>query len=160
DQEWRVQFDRGKKHTVLVGAEAERFAGAALPRLNRSGGSTANVRDAVAELERTGGPEPFLLSLAERTAPGHGRRAGALRANQDPPTISKLVKPLSKLPRSLRLATEMALHEDQERRALEGELAVLETAWREAEEIASIADDLLVPDIARSFLDRHRSNLL
>ena len=31
------------------------------------------------------------------------------------------------------LALEMALHEESERRALEGELAILEAAWRDAE---------------------------
>jgi hypothetical protein len=40
------------------------------------------------------------------------------------------------------LALEMALHEESERVALQGELAALETAWREAEEIAAIADSL------------------
>jgi len=40
------------------------------------------------------------------------------------------------------LALEMALHEEQERRALEGELSALEAAWRDAEEIAAIADRL------------------
>ena len=44
----------------------------------------------------------------------------------------------------------MALHEDTERVALEGELAVLEAAWREAEEIASIADNLLTPPPRRA----------
>ena len=39
----------------------------------------------------------------------------------------------------------MALHEEAERRAMQGELAELERAWREAEEIAHIADNLLVP---------------
>jgi hypothetical protein len=42
-----------------------------------------------------------------------------------------------------RLALEMAAHEETERRALEGELLELETAWREADEIAAIADALL-----------------
>ena len=45
----------------------------------------------------------------------------------------------------------MALHEEAERRAMAGELDQLERAWREAEEIAAIADDLLVP---RSILDQ------
>jgi hypothetical protein len=49
------------------------------------------------------------------------------------------------LTRVQRLAFEMALHEETERRAMEGELGDLERAWREAEEIAGIADDLLVP---------------
>ena len=44
-----------------------------------------------------------------------------------------------------RLALEMALHEETERAALQGELAALETAWRDAEEIAGISDSLLVP---------------
>ena len=39
----------------------------------------------------------------------------------------------------------MALHEESERHALEIELTPLITAWREAEEIAGIADALLVP---------------
>jgi len=42
-----------------------------------------------------------------------------------------------------RLALEMAANEDTERRALEGQLAELEAAWRDAEEIAAIADTLL-----------------
>jgi hypothetical protein len=40
----------------------------------------------------------------------------------------------------------MALHEEAERRAMEGELAALEDAWKEAEEIAAIADNLLLPE--------------
>jgi hypothetical protein len=44
-----------------------------------------------------------------------------------------------------RLALEMALHEETERAALQGELAALETAWRDAEAVAGISDSLLVP---------------
>jgi hypothetical protein len=40
------------------------------------------------------------------------------------------------------LALEMALHDESERRALEGELALLEAAWRDAEDIARVADRL------------------
>ena len=39
----------------------------------------------------------------------------------------------------------MAAHEESERLALEGELSVLEAAWKDAEEIAAIADDLFLP---------------
>jgi hypothetical protein len=52
---------------------------------------------------------------------------------------------MDKLAPALRLALEMVSHEDAERRALEGELRILEDAWREAEEIAAIADDLFLP---------------
>ncbi|HYW07365.1 MAG TPA: hypothetical protein VE913_10435 [Longimicrobium sp.] len=44
------------------------------------------------------------------------------------------------------LALEMALHEEQEWRAMEGELSALEAAWRDAEEIAAIADRLAADD--------------
>jgi hypothetical protein len=40
----------------------------------------------------------------------------------------------------------MAVNEEHEREALQGELATLELAWKDAEEIAAIADELLVSD--------------
>ena len=57
---------------------------------------------------------------------------------------------LFSLPAPQRLAIEMALHEEAERRALEGELAELERAWADAEEVAAIADNLLVPDVVEA----------
>ena len=56
----------------------------------------------------------------------------------------------------LRLALEMSLHEADERRALEGELAVLETRWREAEEVAAIADRMFLPNDLDEKLDHLR----
>jgi hypothetical protein len=50
----------------------------------------------------------------------------------------------------------MALHEDAERRAMQGELALLEAAWRDAEEIAGISDNLLLPDNVQSSLEKMR----
>jgi hypothetical protein len=44
-----------------------------------------------------------------------------------------------------RLAAEMALHEDDERRAIAGELGALYTRWQEAERIACIVDHELTP---------------
>ena len=63
---------------------------------------------------------------------------------------------IDKMPRPHKLALEMALHEEQERRALEGELWLLERAWREAEEIADISDKLFLPEGAEEFLREHR----
>jgi hypothetical protein len=37
-------------------------------------------------------------------------------------------------------------HEESERRALEGELDLLGEAWKEAEKIAAISDDLVLPE--------------
>ena len=53
---------------------------------------------------------------------------------------------LGGLPRGIRLALEMAANEEAEREALEGELALLEQAWEQAEEIAAISDSLLVSE--------------
>jgi hypothetical protein len=51
----------------------------------------------------------------------------------------------------------MAAHEDTERRALEGELAALEAAWREAEEIAAISDNLLPVPGFEALVRQYRS---
>lgn len=62
---------------------------------------------------------------------------------------------LARLPAPERLALEMALHEDRERRAMEGELRLLEHQWRDAEAVAAIADGLLPPPGAERFIARH-----
>lgn len=41
----------------------------------------------------------------------------------------------------------MALHEEDERRAMDGELTALRDRWEEAEEIAAIADSLFTSNI-------------
>lgn len=41
------------------------------------------------------------------------------------------------------MAVEIALNQESERAALEGELIALQQAWREAEEIAAIVDGVL-----------------
>jgi hypothetical protein len=121
---------------MLHGPEAVRAAGILLPAANRFGGSRTQVAGAVGAIEQAGGSEPFLLDTARR-------QARALPMGGHKPKKAK--QPLD-LPAEVRLAAEMAAHEESERRALEGELVMLEDAWRQAEEIAGIADNLLVPD--------------
>ncbi len=53
----------------------------------------------------------------------------------------------------------MATHEESERRAMEGELEILETAWRQAEEIAGIADSLLLPAEVDEFVKSEREHV-
>ena len=60
-----------------------------------------------------------------------------------------------RLPKPTRLALEMALHEERERRALQGELKTLEAVWKQAEEIAAISDGLLLPEGTAEFLEEH-----
>jgi hypothetical protein len=54
----------------------------------------------------------------------------------------------------IQLALEIAVNEEAERRALEGELILLEREWKEAEELAAISDDLLFPRHLRERLLR------
>ena len=129
---------------VLEGADAERTAGILLPRINGAGAPGRRVREAVEFIETEGGPERLFATAAGRTREW-GRQqmwgdTGALRF----------------LPAHVRLALEMAAHEDTERLAMEGELAALERAWRDAEEVAAIADALLVPDEVRARIARER----
>ncbi|MDE0357133.1 MAG: hypothetical protein OXN92_05265 [Gammaproteobacteria bacterium] len=62
---------------------------------------------------------------------------------------------MSALEKHTTLALEMALHEERERRALQGELWILEQAWKEAEEIAAISDNLFLPAGTDAFFDRY-----
>jgi len=125
----------------FAGEDARRAINAILPAINRGGGKLKEVRSAVSEIESHGHPERFVHQATERWREyRHRGTCGFVGA----------------MPPHTRLAFEMALHEEEERRALEGELWRLEQAWREAEEIAAIADDLVLPKGASGFVDRHR----
>jgi hypothetical protein len=82
------------------------------------------VRAAVNLLTVSGSAESYL------------RRAAADHAPVDDVLAERWVRG------ARRLALEMAVHDDLEREAMQGELAALEAAWRQAEEIAAIADAL------------------
>ena len=140
EQGFKVQIRKRRKKVWYEGAEARRFAGAILPKMNSMGGSKGVVRDAVGVIETAGHPEQFLVKIAE------GKRF------EDWKGVPGYV---NKMPKPTKLALEMALHEEQERRALEGELWLLERAWEEAEEIAEISDNLFLPEGAEEFIREH-----
>ena len=125
----------------LEGEDARQVAGVILPAVNKAGGKKRTVADAVELIEAAGGPERLVTDLAS---------SDDFNMNDGSPGY------IWKMPVPTRLALEMALHEEQERRALEGELWLLERAWEEAEEIAGIADNLLLPEGAHDFVREHR----
>jgi hypothetical protein len=139
---WR--YAKGRETRTLTGEDAVRAAGALLPRFNHGGGSAEQIQTAVGMLEEGRAPAELFKRVAQE---------------QPTRTTRDILKPKSKhslkrVPVASRLALEMAAHEESERRALEGELAVLEEAWRQADEIAAIADDMFLPasideDLAR-----------
>lgn len=138
---------------ALEGDSAVHLAAVALASLNRTDGSKEEIRDAVEWIDLYG--NPFLIDpgfgardAEERSAYREGlarRRRG--RAGDLDPFLPSF--PLAKLRPYQRLAFEMAAQEEQERLFLSAHLSVLEHAWKEAEEIAAIADDLLLPDWIR-----------
>jgi hypothetical protein len=140
--------------STFTGREAERIASIVIPKVNRFGGDKKAVANAVTEIESTGGAERYLERLADvgraitaTSRPTKGRRWGSKDYSRSG---------LFALPGPHKLALEMALHEEAERRAVEGELAELEQAWRDAEEIANIADSLLVPESVDASMERMR----
>lgn len=118
----------------LTGPAALEAARRLLPLVNGGGAPARKVDEAVRLIADWRGPEHAFATAAshvhEWAAKQNFGDTGALRF----------------LPQPVRLALEMSAHEEQEQRALQGELVELARAWRDAEEIAAIADNLLLPD--------------
>jgi hypothetical protein len=135
---WGLYDSHAAGESVLTGMDAVQYSGRLLARINRFGASGEDVGQAVRILDR------------------HGDARNLFRWAAKQPEFER--HRLCKLPIEYRLALEMAAHEETERDALAGELAKLEEAWREAEEIAAIADELLLPPSVSEFLERQHSS--
>ena len=129
------QYEPEAAMTVLHGEEALRVAGQILPAMNRGGASKKKLKEAIALIERQSDADSFFRAAAKVVEPPSW---DYLRHSDSHGTLEHL-------PREVLLALEMLSHEESERRAMEGELQVLEEAWREAEEIAAISDNLFLP---------------
>lgn len=137
----RVAHDGGATH--YDGSKALTAGGRLLARANRLGASTKLVQTAVSHIDESGDADGFLHKTAERFSRFRGRRMMAKY---------RRVGAMSLMPVE-RLALEMAVHEEAERRAMEGELDRLAEEWKEAEEIAAIADDLFVSADVQEWID-------
>lgn len=126
---------------LVTGDAALHAAGKLLPAMNAAGAKRGDVESAVELIGEESEPAELFRRYAGQW-PAASRPRGSPAADPGHSLIN--------LPTAVRLALEMAAHEDSERRALEGELALLEAAWREAEEIAAISDDMFVPDSTRA----------
>ena len=144
---WTLHVRHRNGIEQFAGEDAVHTVALLLPKVNRFGGSQQQVTRAVAHIEEAGGAEGFFLRaarLASRRAPRQGFNPYR-------------VVPFNLAPEE-RLALEMAANEENERRALEGELAALERAWRDAEEIAAISDNLLLPSGVDEMLRKLRGD--
>ena len=124
-----------RRTAILTGREAEHALAILLPRINPLGAGRRRIARAVSAIEDARGPHRY-FAKAETCARELGLEDRSIAA----------------LPLEIRLALEIAANEETERRAMAGELELLERAWREAEEIASLADDLALPSPLRERL--------
>jgi hypothetical protein len=144
EEGWGLRLPHTRGETTLAGAPALGAARYLLARLNR-GETSPRVEPALARLEAGGTPGEHFGALARGIA-----EVGARRGLDDLGSVAEL-------PAEVRLAMEMAATEETERRAMEGELALLEREWRQAEELAAISDSLLVPETVTAWLQERRA---
>lgn len=140
---WKIEVPHTDGSCFLRGDCASHATSLIMPAINKAGGTRSIVERAVKRLENFEDPTTYMLSAAAESI-NPARPGGSL----------------AKLPADIRLAIEMAVNEEAERNAFEGDMWLLEHAWRQAEEIAAIADGLAVPtdvDIKLLELKRQRS---
>ncbi len=138
---WLLEMPRrGQDPIVVEGSEAVRILRRILPRVTAGKARPRVIRNAVSEVERLGTPERVLREAAtdlgdmdnmDQVDAWSRLHARPHRIATGHPTLC--------------LALEIAANEETERRALDGELGLIEREWREAQELARITDDLLMP---------------
>jgi hypothetical protein len=133
---WRLHLHHDGGVRFFEGPAGLAAARHLLAGVNRFGATTTQVQGAVDMLSVVNDPAEYFPFVAARQ-----RTLGGLA--------------VTRLPHSVRLALEMAAHDEAERRAMESELLQLAEAWRDAEEIAAIADDMFLPQSIGAFLQRH-----
>jgi hypothetical protein len=141
---WGLELVSGRKDPVrLEGEAAGRAAMLVVPHLTPFGGSRRETQSAVDLIDGAGDPDRYLRWLVHhqrgrerelRTYGWDGADAGARAVTLEYQGLVTC------------LAVEMAVNEENERRVVHGELAILEEAWKEAEEVAAIADRLTLPE--------------
>lgn len=183
DEPWRLVVRHDGGVARLAEGTGLRTAGKMLASLNFGVASNAEVHHAIAKLDEAGDREGYftrVASLAMRThwgrvpdAPDVGlieptgssfaERIALQLANRSfwgrGGTGSEEATPLYRLPAVDRLALEMASNEDIERRALQGELDALTAAWKEAEDIASISDELFADEVFEEFKRQYEARV-
>jgi len=163
---WRLRLTHDRGAAFLAGDAGLTAAGRLLSRINRGVIPEAAIRYAVMKLDDAANPEGYfarVAAIAMRHWWGRVKEAPSELPPEPAATDGErlalhLTKrsfwgrggfgsepstPIPRLPLVDRLALEMAANEDTERRAIEGELAILARAWREAEHLAAISDHLL-----------------
>lgn len=133
---WRVALDRWYLPPLeLTRDEGRRALRAMLARWNARGGTPGQVQRATERVLDLGSVDRVFARAARDLNQGSAWEHHLAWPFRDTARI-QWADP------TLRLALEIAANDDLERRALEGELHLLEREWEEAEELARIADSL------------------
>lgn len=122
--DWRLMIDHADGTAVLTGDAAVDVIGRLMPAVYHKGANAKEVEEAVAFIERAGGPQRFF------------------DARLTPAWIPLGRHKLLNLPPLLLNALEMAAHEESERRAIGSDLSVLRAQSTPALETAEISDRL------------------
>ncbi len=124
---WQRRAPGGDGAFRLTGSAARAALPPLLAAMTPWGANAVEVREGANLFERSPDVEALFDAIANKAFLGSDIYRGAL----------SVADPASKL------ALEMALHDEDERRALAGELGALYARWEEAERIARIADGAL-----------------
>ena len=138
--DWRVELPHSVGWEGYTDEQAIHVLGVLLPVANGYGATQSQVVEAVRELERVGDARAYF----EKTA----NRVKKLGLNE---------KGIGQYPMPIRLALEMAAHEETERQALQGRLKWMERRWRQAEEVAEIADNLFTLPAIEPYYPKRQS---
>jgi hypothetical protein len=139
-QAWGLRFALDGKFLDFHGQDALHTSHLIAPAINVKGARPSDVNVAVRDIEIAGSADRYFSKILK-----FGQSKGWHYTG------------INEYPEHMRLAFEMAAHEETERAAMDGELTQLENDWRDAEEIAAIADNLFLPKAVNDFIDRHRS---
>ncbi len=129
---WSFRVAHQDGVTDLDSTSAGPIAGQLLSRLNHRGHVAGQLRAATRLITDAGDPDQFIRSSGELRQTR--RRKNSIFWDDSVGVLG--------LTGTERLALEIAVHEDAERHAMQGELRALEAAWKDAEEIAAISDGL------------------
>ena len=176
---WALQFDHSRGSVVITDDTRLQRLAAIMASVNDTGVSKRSVREGEQLLTEAASAERLIASQAKRNTSDKSKPARlecppdespyyfnqmtvaeqrehlAFRRRRAVPMAAPPAS-VASLPAPVRAALEMAASEEAERRAMEGELAALEESWREAEEIASIADNLFLPESVTEAMKRLR----
>ncbi|MEO7995902.1 MAG: hypothetical protein ABI852_00585 [Gemmatimonadaceae bacterium] len=138
----------GENESVLLrGDIALQALAAMLPSANRFGSTNKGVEAAMKVVQDSDNLSTLLRRTSNESVYQANRFAKKIPGNL-----------IAYAPQDVRLALEMSLHADDERRAMEGELQQLEQRWRDADAIAKISDEMFLPDSVEAQLREWRGD--